>query len=58
MPEGPVGRRHVTEPSPVIRDNVSPGGTEPRAHLAPAAPVAHARVKQDDSRAGAVPAIT
>jgi len=58
VPEGRAGRRHVTEPSPVIRDNVSSGCTEPRAHLAPAAPVAHARVKQDNRCAGAVPAIT
>ena len=34
VPEGRGGRRHVTEASPVIRDNVSSGYSEPRAHLA------------------------
>ena len=58
VPEGRVGRRHVAEPSPVIRDNVAPGASEPRAHLAPAASVADARVKQGDRCAGPVPAIT
>jgi hypothetical protein len=58
VPEGLIGGWQVTESSPVIRDDVSSGCTEPRANLAPAPPVAHARVKQHNRRAGAVPAIT
>ena len=57
VPEGFGGGRHLTEPSPIIRDDVAPGGTEPLAHLAPPAPVAHARVKEGDGGAGALPAI-
>ena len=58
MPEGPLGRSHLAKPTPVIRDDLPAGVLQPITDVAPAAPVTHARVKQDDRGPVARPVIS